>query len=93
MPHQDSWWLDWSALPDLHWARLRVFEDGASEVFDLDGKTHRFETEDEARHWLSEDEYSALDTLMEQGEVVPTVAPPAAATDAALVRLMVVRRS
>ena len=88
-----SWWLDWSGLPDrLLWARLRVFADGTAEVFDLDGRYHRFGDREEATLWLNEDEYSALARLIEDGEVERHVTPPQAEDVRALVPLMRVER-
>lgn len=89
---ETSWWLDESALPDLLWARLRVFADGSAEVLDLDGRCHRFGSRDEAALWLNEDEYSPLADLVEDGEVQLDVAPPQAENDRGLVPLMLVRR-
>lgn len=90
---ETSWWLDWGGLPNrLLWARLRVFADGTAEVFDLDGRYHRFGDRDEATLWLNEDEYSTLAHLIEDGEVEHHVAPPQAEDDPALVPLMLVER-
>lgn len=88
-PVETSWWLDWSALPDLFWARLQVAADGASIVLDLDGKYHYFPDRHAAHMWLNEDEYSLLAHLMDEVEFEPT--PPMAESDQALVPLMVVR--
>ena len=49
-----EWWLDVSALPDMHWAQLRVFANGTADVLDLDGRTHEFASAVEAANWLSE---------------------------------------
>src|SRR5262245_16336902 len=35
--YKESWYLMDCSLPDLNWARLRVFESGRAEVFDCDG--------------------------------------------------------
>ena len=87
-----TWWLDHSALPDLLWARLRVHPSGTADVLDLDGKLHTFLSEEEAVHWLSEDEYARLEYLLEEGEVAPTLQPPHAIREEALVPLMRVLR-
>jgi hypothetical protein len=72
-----SWWLDWSALPERRlWARLDVSETGQAEVLDCDGRRHSFPGEDAAILWLLEDEYSRLETLIEEGEVPVNLAPP-----------------
>jgi hypothetical protein len=46
--YADSWYLMYSSLPDLNWARLRVFQSGRAEVFDCDGRTTRFLSQEEA---------------------------------------------
>jgi hypothetical protein len=75
--HKVSWWLDWSALPErLLWARLNVSETGQAAILDCDGRRHSFPDEDAARLWLLEDEYSMLETLIEEGEVPVNLAPP-----------------
>jgi hypothetical protein len=48
---------------------LRVYENGTAEVLDLDGGIHQFESEQVARDWLLEDEYSSLEKLIECGDV------------------------
>lgn len=60
-PYTESWYLMDSSLPDLNWARLRVFESGQAEVFDCDGRTTAFATEQDAKWWLLEDEFRSLD--------------------------------
>ena len=92
---KESWWLDTSSFPCLLWARIRVFEDGTAEVFDLDGRYTRFENESDARSFLAEDEYDCFSGLDddERAEVgLPgDLEPPTAASDAELVPKMVVR--
>ena len=73
---ETSWWLDWSALPGLFWARMRTFPDGSAEVLDLDGWRHHFTDRESAVFWLSEDEYSQVEQLIKDGEVAPDVVPP-----------------
>jgi hypothetical protein len=85
-----EWWLDWSGLPDrLIWARLQRLGDHVA-VLDCDGITHRFDSYDEARLWLNEDEYSRMEHLVEDGELPTSTVPPMAVSDADLVRLMLV---
>ena len=86
------------SLPDLNWARLRVHANGRAEVFDCDGKTHRFPTADAARLWLTEDEFvdiAALDDsdLTAQGMDRSGIDPPTGPTDAALRPRMYVKAS
>ena len=92
----ESWWLMECSLPDLNWARLRVARDGSAEVFDCDGKTHRFPSDAAARLWLAEDEFVAFDDLeaaelVEQGLDPSRVRPPSGASDTALLPLMYVK--
>ena len=71
-----SWWLDASGLPDLLWARLRVFDSGRAAVFDLDGSVHRFYRAAAAELWLAVDEYEPLAALKESGQVTQDLQPP-----------------
>ncbi len=84
-----SWWLDYSAVPDrLLWARLQVLDSGEAVVLDLDGRVNRFISKQEAVDWLSEDEYTQLSHLIEDGEVPADTLPPQAENDVELVSLM-----
>lgn len=82
-------------FPDLHWARLRVYNDGSAEVFDIDKITHSFSDEQEARWHLAEDEYIEFDDLDRDDEQrigVPlsSIKPPSGKTDAELLPQMYV---
>lgn len=84
--YADSWYLMYSSLPDLNWARLRVFTSGLAEVFDCDGRTTRFASREEAKLWLAEDEFQALETFdaedeEEYGVRFADVAPPQEQTE------------
>ena len=88
---EKSWWLDETGLPErLLWARLSVFQNGAAQVFDLDGRYHNFHTRKDAVLWLLEDEYRLLSSLVEEGELSPSEAAhvPNAPNDADLLKLM-----
>jgi len=64
-------------LPDRYlWARLTVYDDGAADVLDCDGRTHKFGDETAARAWLHEDEYSLLEHLTADGEVPSDLQAP-----------------
>lgn len=94
----ESWWLDTSAFPDLVWARLTAFPDGTAEVFDIDGRSTRFSNHEQARLFLSEDEYAAVDTITanefaEVGLSPKAPQPPEANSDAELPAQMLVRRT
>ena len=94
--YTDSWYLMYSALPDLNWARLRVFDSGLAEVFDCDGRTTRFRSEKEAGLWLAEDEFRALASYdsedeEEYGIKFADIDPPRAENDSELRSKMLVR--
>jgi hypothetical protein len=93
----ERWFLDVSGFPDLLWARLQIFTDGSAEVLDLDGKVHRFSSEQEARYWLAEDEYQALESIDAEdlaygGLAREELVPPSAVAQSELVPQMQVRR-
>ena len=78
----------------LVWARLRVREAGTAEVFDSDGNTLTYDSEDTARAALFDAEFVAFDGLDEEdalarGFSLDEVSPPRAENDAALRGLMV----
>jgi len=92
----DRWYLMYSSLPDLNWARLRVFTSGRVEVFDCDGRTTRFASLEEARWWLAEDEFQALDSFdaedeAEYGITFADITPPRGSSEAELLPQMLVR--
>lgn len=92
MPELDTkeeWFLMDCCLPKLQWARLRVKNDGSSQVLTV-GRVLTFSTEEEARSWLSEDEYQDLDFVLTSGEyqLPARVVPPQASTDAELQAVM-----
>ena len=94
--HTDTWFLMYSSLPDLNWARLRVFASGSAEAFDCDGRTTRFASEEEARLWLAEDEFWALEAFdaedeAEYGIKLSEIRPPQANSEAELKERMYVR--
>jgi hypothetical protein len=94
--YTDSWYLMYSSLPDLNWARLRVFESGSAEVFDCDGRTTRFSSEEDASLWLAEDEFQALASFdaedeEEYGIEFGGMAPPQAESEQELQEKMYVR--
>jgi hypothetical protein len=73
-------------FPNLNWARLRVFLSGGAEIFDCDGKIHRFKTGEEALSWLNEDEFTDFDKLsaedeIEYGITLSQITPPQAQSD------------
>ena len=64
------------------WARLRTREAGTAEVFDSDGNTLAYDSEDSARAALMDAEFVALDGLdaedaAERGFALDELVPPA----------------
>jgi hypothetical protein len=70
---KEEWWLDWDVSSDdefldVSWARLQVFDDLSTEIFDMDGRTIYCEDEEAAAMELIEDEYSRLANLDTEDE-------------------------
>ena len=89
----DEWWLATLGRTVI-WARLRVREAGTAEVFDSDGNTLPYDSEDSARAALMDAEFVALDGLDEEdaadrGFSLDELSPPQADDEAALRGLMV----
>ena len=87
-----QWWLA-TIGRTLVWARLRMREAGTAEVFDSDGNTLVYDSEDSARAALMDAEFVAFDGLDEddaraRGFVLGDVQPPRAQSDEALRPLM-----
>jgi hypothetical protein len=88
-----EWWLA-SLGRTLVWARLRVREAGTAEVFDSDGNTLAYDSEDSARAALMDAEFVSFEGLdaedaLERGFALGEIAPPDAEDDAALRARMV----
>ena len=80
-----QWWLA-SLGRTIVWARLRVREAGPAEVFDSDGNTLAYDSEDSARAALMDAEFVALDGLdeadaLERGFSLREIAAPHADND------------
>ena len=58
----DEWWLATLGRTVI-WARLRVLEAGTAEVFDSDGATLPYDSEDTARAALMDAEFVSLDGI------------------------------
>lgn len=89
----DEWWVA-TLGRTVVWARLRVREAGTAEVFDSDGSTLAYDSEDSARAALMDAEFVALEGLdevdaAERGFALDELIPPYAEEDAALRPLMV----
>jgi hypothetical protein len=89
---QDQWWLA-TLGRTVVWARLRVREAGTAEIFDSDGNTLAYDSEDTARAALMDAEFVAFDGLdpddaLARGFDLREVQPPQADSDEALRPLM-----
>ena len=87
-PSADQWWLA-TLGRTIVWARLRVREGGTAEVFDSDGNTLGYDSEDTARAVLMDAEFVAFDGLDDddaraRGFRLEEVQPPQADSDEAL---------
>ena len=83
-----EWWIA-TIGRTVVWARLRVLDAGTAEVFDSDGATLPFDSEDSARGALLDAEFVAFDGLdagdaEERGFSLDELTPPSAANDDAL---------
>lgn len=95
IPHvSESWWLA-TLGRTVVWARLRVREAGTAEVFDSDGNTLIYDSEDTARAALMDAEFVAFDGLdeedaLERGFALDELAPPQSDDDETL-RVQMIR--
>ncbi len=85
---RDQWWLA-TLGRTVVWARLRVREAGTAEVFDSDGNTLVYDSEDTARAMLMDAEFVAFDGMdeadaAERGFFLDELAPPRGDDDAVL---------
>ncbi len=83
-----QWWLR-SLGNLLIWARLEVSSTGPARVFDCDGRTLTYDSEDSARAALLDAEFVSLDGLDDDdaaalGLHLPTLLPPRGEADEAL---------
>jgi hypothetical protein len=88
IPDTDQWWLA-TLGRTIVWARLRVREGGTAEVFDSDGNTLGYDSEDTARAVLMDAEFVAFDGLDDEDAValgfrLEEVQPPQADSDEGL---------
>ncbi len=84
----DEWWLA-TLGRTIVWARLRVRDAGTAEVFDSDGNTLAYDSEDTARAALMDAEFVSFNGLdaedaYERGFELGEVQPPQADNDDAL---------
>lgn len=93
MPATGHWWLA-TLGRTVVWARLRVRDAGTAEVFDSDGNTLPYDSEDSARAALLDAEFVELEGLDEadmeaRGFLPGELVPPRARDDEGLRALMV----
>ena len=89
----EEWWLA-TLGRTIVWARLRVRDAGTAEVFDSDGNTLAYDSEDTARAALMDAEFVSLAGLdaedaAARGFALDDVVPPRANDDAGLRARMV----
>jgi hypothetical protein len=89
----EQWWVA-SLGKALVWARLRVKPMGTAEVFDCDGRTLSYDSEESAQAALLDAEFRAFDGLDEDdaaalGFDLQHVSPPQAVDDDALRERMI----
>jgi hypothetical protein len=87
-PAHEQWWLA-TLGRNIVWARLRVREAGTAEVFDADGNTLAYDSEDTSRAALLDAEFVEYDGLdaedaLERGFHLAEVRPPSGGDDAAV---------
>ena len=85
---RDEWWLA-TLGRTVVWARLRVLDAGTAEVFDSDGNTLAYDSEDTARAALMDAEFVALDGLdvddaADRGFELAELVPPQGGDEASL---------
>lgn len=90
---EPRWWLATLGRTVI-WARLRVLEAGTAEVFDSDGNTLPYDSEDTARAALMDAEFVELDGLDDddaraRGFALAELVAPQAGDDRALAALMI----
>ena len=89
LPHvSEQWWLA-SLGRTVVWARLRVREAGTAEVYDSDGNTLVYDSEDTARAMLMDADFVSYDGLdetdaLDRGFSLTEIAPPAGSDEATL---------
>ena len=97
-PLREEWWLA-TLGRTVVWARLRTREAGTAEVFDSDGNTLVYDSEDSARAALMDAEFVAFDGLdaedaAERGFDLDELQPPApgSGSDSPELRARMVRK-
>ncbi|MBB5208627.1 hypothetical protein [Chiayiivirga flava] len=89
----EQWWIAVLGHTAV-WARLRVLDSGVAQVFDCDGRTLPYDSEDSARNALLDAEFRAFDGLDEEdalamGFSLDEISPPRADDDETLREAMI----
>lgn len=84
----ETWWVA-SLGKTLVWSRLRITTSGTAEVFDCDGRTLTYDSEESATAALLDAEFRAFDGLDHEdaaalGFMLDVTAPPSGDSDEAL---------
>ena len=92
---REEWWLA-TAGDTLIWARLRVLDAGTAEVFDCDGATLPYDSEDSARAALMDAEFVSLEGLdaddaADRGFALDMIQPPQGEDDGLLRQRMIAK--
>ena len=95
---KEIWWLMSGDFPDLHWSRLQIYNDNTAEVLQIDGKRYKFDSEEEARWFLLEDDYSSFENLdaedeEELGMTISSIQIPYGNNDDEIMKKMYVKRN
>lgn len=57
-----------SSFPDLNWARQALLKDGTAEVLDCNANLYKFETHEQSKFWLLEDEFISYENMDAEDE-------------------------
>jgi len=58
-----AWWISPCPYPELYWGRLRLFSDGTADAAFDEADVYGFDDSKYAGYFLSEDEYTPLESL------------------------------
>ena len=89
----EEWWLA-TPVGLMVWARLRVLESGVAQVFDSQGETLVYESEDVARGALMDADFRSLDGMDDEdaeqiGLLLEELQPPHGDSDEELLPQMI----
>ena len=95
---KETWWLMSAHFPDLYWSRLQIYDDNTAEILAGDGKRYKFDSEEEARWFLLEDDYFSFENLdaedeEELGIPISLIQIPSGNNDDEILKKMYVKRN